>query len=172
MGDSTILLALDVATATGFMHGDIERIPATPLEARHGLKPTGGTKSMGEGLSMGHFLFEWRKWLWNSIRGIGAGRVVYASTIFWQGKTSIYTARKLYSMATMVDLVCYEAKVPCRELNESAARKHFTGKDEGKAGAQQGCLDRGWPFGTPDEADAAALFDLGAALWRKDRSAL
>ena len=81
------------------------------------------------------------------------------------------TARKLMCLAGMLEFVCHRAAIPCREVNNAAVRKHFCGKGrapraEMKRLVTQACRARGWQPANDDEADALAVLDFAAHVYR------
>lgn len=164
-----MLLALDLATTTGFAVGDpaVYR-PLTPLEvASQGgnAKPYSGAQRIGaKNAEIGPFGVEYEDWLGDMIAVHMVDRIVFEAP--WiGGQTSQDTARKLMGLACWTESVACRKGVPwVFEANNASVRKHFTGVGRGdrsrlKRLTIEACQLRGWDPRGEDEADALALYD-------------
>jgi hypothetical protein len=168
------ILALDVATCTGWAYG----LPGDrPCFGRF----RSGKPRDGLGLVLGEF----RTWLdcrceeWKprliafeapyvprvapkTIR-TKTGRVISIAPST-STPIDIKVIRRLFAMAGLVELVAHDHAIPCREEASNVICKHFTGNGSwgGRAGkkaaTQKMCAVYGWPDVSEDEADALALW--------------
>ena len=154
------IVALDLATRTGWARwraGD---------EVHH------GTIALPEtGPEVGRFLAAFDDRL-VSVLAVAPDVVVFEAP--WVGSdTHQATARKLMGLAGHVEFVCYRAGIACCEVNNNTVRKHFCGKGNAprkamKAMVIAACRDRGWSPANDDEADALAMLDYAAHVYRLD----
>lgn len=77
------------------------------------------------------------------------------------------TARKLYGLQAITELIAHELDIPIRQATVGEIRKHFLGsgkhkRAEAKQRVMQECLNRGWDPKNQDEADAMALLSYAA----------
>lgn len=163
------LLALDLATVTGYAVGDPElheRLTALEAYGRgDNAKPFSGSHRIAPpGTPLGVFCIRYEDWLGDMLLVHQATHVVFEAP--WVGgKTSQDVARKLMGLAILTETVATRAKVPwIREANNASVRKHFIGKGRGdrktlKRLTIEACQNRGWEPRNDDEADALALFD-------------
>ena len=165
------LLALDLATKTGFAVGNPDAYQCvTPLEAAAGSvpKPYSGVFTIAPPrTSIGEFMARYRDWLDDMITLHGVDKLVFEAPIITSGRTSIDTARKLLGVAAVTEELAYRRGIPwVREGNNATIRKHFIGKGRGdrkdlKRLVLEQCRARGWEVDSEDEGDALALFDFG-----------
>ena len=151
------LLALDLASSSGWASYQPEGAPIL----------SSGTLVLPKtGKDVGHFLFIFHVAIKQMIEDPRPGVVVYETP--WIGpKTSQAVARKLMGLAGVLEMVCYERSITCREVNNATVRKHFIGKGRGqraelKALTIAACEKRGWAPNNDDEADALAILDYAA----------
>lgn len=119
---------------------------------------------------LGEFLSQYTGWLGDTIRTERVDTVVFEQP-FVGVNTHQQVARKLMSLSGLTELVCWRADVDCHEANNASVRKHFIGKGRGKradlkAMTIQACQDKGWGPQNDDEADALALLDYAAHLFK------
>jgi hypothetical protein len=174
------LLALDVATTTGFAYG----LP--------GERPTFGHFRSGKpGADTGTVLAYFHDWLVEHIRDWRPMMVVFESPYVPRVtppriRTStghviatlppasppidIHVLRRLISMCGLVELVAHEHRIACREEASNIVCKHFTGRGSWgnrvnkKAATQKMCAVYGWRDVTEDEADALSLWVYAEAM--------
>lgn len=140
------LLSLDLSSNTGFAVGPPDGDP------RFGSVrfPTG---------DLGLTLLKFSEWLEALIAVEHPAAVAFEAPILTSGKTGLQTARMLYSLAGVTELICKRAAVRCYEVNLMTARRFFAGsgaakKDDVIAAARR----HGWMVRTDDEADACGVW--------------
>lgn len=163
------LLALDLATATGWACGTFDR----PVS--HGV-----FKAPKTGQDIGRFLAYFRKWLGEAIEQMGPTEILFESPIL-TGIKNLTTLRKLYSLAGVAELVAFDYELPIAEANLSSIRVHFVGmrcapkailgKEKRrqwiKARTVAECRKRGFRVADDNDADALALMSYGLSLKQK-----
>lgn len=169
------VLALDLATVTGFAVGDADYPPApTPLEKAGGASSpaylSGSHRIAPPNTGIGQFLHRFDLWLSDQITVHAPSLVVFEAPILRDGHTAIDTARKLMCLAGHVELVCYRREVRCLEAHLQTIKKHATGN--GRAGKEEvtaAAVRRFGPVADDNEADALWLLDHAISLIRKTR---
>lgn len=158
------ILALDLATVTGFACGSITTV------IDHG-----SVRLPKTGEDVGLFLFHFRKWLTESIGRLEPDTIFFESPVLpGRGKTSLITLRKLYSLAGLTELIAHDKAIDCREANTSDITTHFLGKsaprfgDARKKATVARCIERGWKVVDDNDADSLALLDYAFALIRPE----
>lgn len=176
------ILALDIATQTGWAYADPTALaawPATPLEAAAMPVPgfQVGSKSFeGTVADLGRFADAYHEWL-HELVGARTPILVVFEAPFIGPKTSQAAARKSNGLAWHTEWLCQRLQVPCEEARPAQWRKHFTGVGTGKRKAMKehamaACVARRWPFANDDEADASGLLDYAVAcVWARRRAA-
>jgi len=182
------LLALDVATTTGWAYGMPGDRPA------FGRFRSGKPRAEG-----GQILSLFRAWLdarlleWQPrmivfeapyVPRFAAKKVrtktgqVISTAPGSSTPIDIYVVRRLFAMCGLVEMVAYEHAIPCREEQSNVICRHFTGngswggRANKKAATQKMAAVYGFPGVTEDEADALALWVYAeAVLFPKARSA-
>lgn len=140
------LLALDLATRTGFAYGPPDGTP------------TSGTVVF-EG-EIGRFLGAFETWLISFIVANEPGLVVFESPILTRTKTTPQTARRLMSLAGITQMICYQGNIRCVEANLKSVKKFFAGNGNAKKGEMIEAASR-WGFPDivwDDEADALGIW--------------
>lgn len=155
-----IILALDLATNTGFAFGKPD---ASPEFGSNVLPSTGD--------DVGRFLLAHEEFMHNLIDQAQPDLLLFESPVFYpktgadgklvvtQSKASL---RKLYGLAGITEMVALKRKVDCGEVDNQKAKKVFTG-----AGGKKGdriigeCHSRGWLVNNEDEADACCVWFYG-----------
>lgn len=149
-----ILLSLDLALKTGYAVGPSDgkplfgayRIPHSPEDL---------------GACLQHF----GEWLEDSIAVHQPRVVVFEAPIFNAGKTSLATARLLYSLAGVTELICRRARVICREANLMTVKKFWAGTGRAdKSQMMEAARRYGFDVKTSDEADALAIWAYAVHL--------
>ena len=151
---STSILALDVATQTGWAkwHNQVTSV---------------GTVTFGKrGTPLVRVLARYRDWLVDQLDG-GDFQAVAFEAPYIGPHTHQATARVLLGLAAVTELVCDDHDVRCLEANNSSVLLHFTGKGGGKrkdkkARTIEACNDRGFHPQNEDEADALGILDFTA----------
>lgn len=154
------ILALDIATNTGWAFADGEAAP------RFGVVNLPKT-----GEDLGRYGFAFHMWLADAITKLAPQLIVYEAPILAGLSTNITTLRKLYGLGMMAETVAHAREVPCKEENLGKIRTHFLGRgrvprksDDIKRAVVAECQRRGWAVTDHNAADALALLDLARAL--------
>lgn len=178
------VLALDLATITGWASGS--------TDGKHMSHGVCQMPSTGE--DIGRYLSHFSHWLRRQILReltFEADRfeVIFESPIL-SGTTSLATARKLYSLAGLVELACFDSpdifdrEIEVTEAHQQNIRVHFVGvasasktvrgKKERRAWIKKRVVDeckrRGFGTVSDDEGDAIALRSLRLAQLSPDYS--
>lgn len=159
----TRVLALDLATKTGWACGNTDRDPVS-----HGVAVLPST---GEDIGWFADAFEMR--LAELLDEMEPDHLVFESPILRGKKTSLAAARKLCGLAYHTELIARRRKLLVTEANLSEIRDHFIGitsapRDVPKAKRRQWlkdkvvaeCKRRGFSVTSDDDADAIALLSL------------
>lgn len=156
------ILALDLATVTGWAHG-----------APGGKPWCGHIRFSKQGSTRAQTYRAFRDWLDDKFIKPGQhlpDLIVYelpAIPSFMGGKTNIDTTRLLFGLAEHLEEWCHD-RVELREATVSQVRAHFIGSNMkakiAKPLTLERCRDIGWVVETTDEADAAALWSYQCAL--------
>ncbi len=146
------ILALDLATRTGFAVGEASG------------EPRFGTKVIGRpGESIGKFANLFDEWLSDMITLEAPELIVFEAPIL-PARTTPDTARKLMGLAFLTELICYRRDVRCREANIMTVKKFFTGRGRAsKAEMIEAAASHGWICKDDNEADALGVWALAGA---------
>lgn len=161
-----MILALDLATVTGFALGDLS-----------GIKISGSRQFPKTGTDIGWFADAFRSWLATGLKRHRPTKVVYEQPIIHGPETTLATCRKLYGLAWQTELTCRDLKMEgvlgqtfvVEEVNISDWRTHFLGRgyprsrEACKAAVKQMCRVRGFLFDDDNEAEAIAILDYALA---------
>ena len=161
------VLALDVATSTGWAFGSAGEVP------QHGtfrIDPTGD--------DLGRYGVEFIKWLSAKIRELRPREIVFEAPIL-PAKTNITTTRKLHGLALLVECVANLEAVPCSEISSGEWRRQFLGpyypakptRDDLKRAVIAACRGMGWNPRGDDDADALGLLYVANCLRNRDQAA-
>lgn len=141
------ILSLDLSTCTGWASGPPDGSPRF------------GTQRFPGGEDLGRSLQAFEDWLTAMIAVEKPAVVVFEAPIMSGGKTSLATARLLYCLAGMTELICRKAQVQCREANLMNVKKFWTGHGHAKKPDMIAAAKRfGFDVRNPDEADAVAVW--------------
>lgn len=155
------ILALDIATQTGWAYGAPGEVP------RAGTIVFGG-----QGSSLGKAGRGMMRWFSDFLK------LFPTDTIYFEApfdprhmgmKTNMNTSRKLLGFAFMLEALA-EAKgiFDISECEVKDVRKHFIGcnpkNDKGKELVQTRCRQLGWKFDSADAADALAVWSYACAI--------
>lgn len=154
------VLALDIATTTGWAYGRPGIIPQFGHVTFKGARP---------------FVYrKFREWLEKVVSERTPSLIVFesaAAPMVMQGRTNIDTIKRLIGMTEHLEEFCYN-RVDLREASVSQVRAHFIGKNMkskiAKAATIRRCHSIGWNVETDDEADACALWDYQCSWLRRD----
>jgi hypothetical protein len=168
-----IVLALDIATTTGWAHDD-----AT------GQKPLSGTfrapRPAGlseEGLEYGRTFAAFRKWLVDFIGVVKPGTLAFEAPLqIVQGhrakvSTNQSAIRILFGLAAIAEMTATECNLRPYECNVQTVKRHFTGSGHADKDAMMArCRQLGWPAQDHNGADACGVWCLVKGLqdpsWR------
>ncbi|WP_174436433.1 Holliday junction resolvase [Azospirillum brasilense] len=169
------VLALDLATNTGWTLGRLPMQPLLPMQARvqKPPKPLSGAIRFGRpGCTIGAFADAAEAWGRDFMEKHRPTGLIYEKPILPQDTTPD-TILKLNGLALIFLMLAHRFGIRwVRTAQPSTVKKHFCGSGgPGKEGVQAECLARGWTFATDDEADALALWDYAATLAANERAA-
>ncbi len=150
------LLALDIATTTGFA---VDR----PAGSNTPGPMTGTFTCRGGGFRQGAAGHSFGNWLHKVIAHFNVEALVFEAPLL--GGSAIVmnkqTARLLIGLAFVAETCAYGRKIPVFEANVQTVRRHFVGHGRPKNPKQavmERCRILGWEFRNHDEADAAAVW--------------
>ena len=159
-----IIVALDIATVTGFAYGRPDKTPK--FDSVRFAKP-------GASRAACHRAFrEWLDATWN-VRGHQPDLIVYEAPIgsLMKGATHIETIKRLIGMCEHLEEWCH-GKIELREANVAQIRHHFIGDNprskQAKAMTIARCNKLKWMVNNDNEADALALWDFQVCCLRPD----
>ena len=172
------ILALDLATTTGWAHANLEAVRQWPdLGLGHGY-PTDnveyGTIELGGTASHGRRGIMLHDYLSDLVVRFGPRCLAYEAPIPPQdkGNTNSKTVQLLNGYCFVSEMVAEATGRPCYKENVGTVRKFFCGSGRSqKPDVMHACRVRGWDPDNPDEGDALALLDftvtrLGKSLLR------
>lgn len=144
------LLALDLATKTGWCHG------------APGDEPTFGTHVLpSTDEDIGTFGNAFEDWLYTELADLGPQAVVYEQPSVF-AKTTPVTNIKLNGLACVAEMVCEKAGVRVYAANPSKLKKFWTGRGNAKKPDMiDACKRYGWHPRDDNAADAIALWAWG-----------
>lgn len=165
------ILALDLATVTGFAYG------------KPGERPKTGSVRFGRvGDPRPVSYRAYREWLRKMLDGPATVRaadyfdlVVFESpsmSVMHTGKTNVDTLKKLIGFSEHTEELCHGI-VELREANVAQVRAFFLGsarikREEAKRLTIRKCAEYGWEVGDDNAADAAALWAYQVSCLRPD----
>jgi hypothetical protein len=167
----TLLLALDIATNTGWACGNplAHRVADGPLDIASGgewPKPNSGVRrACAAGASLGPALSGYAKMWGQVLERDRPTWVAYEAPIMGGKAANQGTVRLLNGMIGTIARMCFDMGIPPPIENSNASiKKHWTGSGAAKKPDMVAAARaRGWPVTDHNEADALALFDLVAA---------
>lgn len=167
------VLALDLATQTGWALGRLPAQPLTHMEAAQAKppQPLSGTVRFGRpGCPVGEFADAAEAWITRMLAEHRPDGLIYEKPVL-PAKTHPETVLRLNGLAVIVLMAATRAGIAwVRCAQPSAVKRHICGNGgPGKENVQAALRARGWRFETDDEADALALLDFAAALAAKER---
>lgn len=140
------LLALDLATETGFAVGSPDG------------EPTYGSFRIFD-VGIGAFLDAFETWLTKQVRDYQPGLVVFEAPILKKEGTQISTVRKLTSLAGITEMVCHRSETQVLEAHLQSVKKYFSGKGNAtKEDMIQSAHRWGWPTDNHNQADALGIW--------------
>jgi len=160
MRENGAILALDIATRTGWAYGKPGELPLSGSER---LAPAGSSNgAVGRGLL---------RWLTDFTK-VNAVAALYIEAPMnpqiMGGKTTFGTARMLIGLCFLAETVAEARGIYfIREANVQDVRKHFLGKarpKDKKREVMARCKALGWDHTDDNEADALALWAYACAV--------
>ena len=159
---SSKVLALDLATVTGWAYGEPGNAPEF-----------GSLRFAKPGAPHGEVYRGMRAWLNDWITD--SSLIVYespAAASVMMGKTNLDTLRLLIGLCEHVEELCY-GRIDLREARVSDVRAHFIGTNkikraDAKVATIDRCLRLGWKVDNDNEADACALWHFQICCLRPD----
>ena len=169
------VLALDLATVSGFAVGRLPARPVTPMEmaVTKPPQPISGVKRIGEpGCSLGVFLDQAEQWgrlLFETYRPNG---IIIEMPVL-PARTTPSTVRKLMGLFGVFNMLAHRNGVVwVREAQPSTVKKFICGDGSpGKENVMRAISSFGWKYKTDDESDSLALWVYAADLYAKERAA-
>ena len=162
-----IVLALDIATKTGFAHDSPE--DGRPLTGVFRAPAPEGDAE--DGWEFGRTFAGYRRWLVGLIGMVKPATVAFEAPLqIVQGnrskvRTNQNTIRILFGLAAITEMVIAEAGVRPYEANVMTVKRHFAGSGHAdKAAMKARCRQLGWQIVDDNAADAAALWAYMKAL--------
>lgn len=141
------ILAFDLASTIGYCVGEPEKLPLT-----------GTVQLPASGPEIGPFLDFWDQWLDLLLGRHSPEQICYEAPFIDTSKANITTVRKLSSLGSHLELICYRRKLPVREVSNISAKKAVGSgkfkKDDVMAAARRCGLDPS----NYDESDAWAVW--------------
>lgn len=141
------ILALDLATCTGFAHGAADECPTL-----------GHFRLPKTGEDVGAFLEAAEARLTGMLATIAPNIVCFESPVL-PATTALATTRKLHGLAGMLELVCRRASVECVEVQPTTVKKVLTGRGNAKKPDMVAAARAmGFDPKVEDEADALGVW--------------
>lgn len=169
------VLALDLATVTGWAVGPLPKRPLTLLEAtvRKPPQPLSGIFRVARpGTNVGKFLSNYGDWLERMITDHQVQGLIFESPIL-PAHSDMVATRKLVGLAGVTEMVAHDMGIRwVREGYPSQVKLHICGYGgPGKERVKQALMARDWSFADDNEADALALHDYAGHLYARERAA-
>ena len=168
------ILALDIATRTGWAYAPAEAVrpwPKTAMEWGAGASPAASVKIGAESfkaLTPGRVVYTYRRWLLDMLLVHQPRFVVFEAALVNNHSGQKAASRLLYLCGATED-ACYQRTVQCLQEHLSTIRKHFLGpnnkrrpRDDMKRVVMAECARRGLPTSDDNTADAIAVLDYAA----------
>jgi len=141
------ILGFDLATCTGFCHGEADECPTL-----------GHFRLPSTGADVGAFLEAAEDRLTGLITAVVPGVVCFESPIL-PSTTALATTRKLHGLAGMLELVCRRLNVECAEVQPTTVKKVLTGRGNAKKPEMIAAARAlGFDPKVEDEADALGVW--------------
>jgi hypothetical protein len=157
------ILALDLATVSGFAWGKPDTVPTF-----------GQQRFAKQGEPRPVTYRKMRLWLQLFCSAHDIKLIIYESPALpmtMQGRTNANTIKLLMGMAEHLEEWCYD-QIELREASVAQVRTHFLGqnfkRDIARPMTIERCRQRGWLVETSDAADACALWDYMVCCKRPD----
>ena len=161
------LLALDLATRTGWAFGEIPERAVTPIEARTLGAPEVESGAVGFDGEHGQFFRNFERWLTTFLARHRPDVTVFEAPILDRRKSTLAVVRKLHGLAVITEKVADEF-APVFSADLGTVKKHATGNGHAK---KEQMIDAaramGWDPADADEADALWIWDYSCQEWRR-----
>lgn len=142
-----MILALDLATCTGFCHG---RGDALPMVGHVRLPVTHD--------EVGPYLDVFERWIIQKVELVAPELVVFEAPIHRQFDRAIIT-RKLHALPGVAEMVCWRRGIDVRQVAPTTAKKALTGRGNAdKNSMAHHARAYGLTIKVSDEADAFAVW--------------
>lgn len=158
------ILALDLATRTGFAFGRVDGVPRT-----------GSIRFGSDAAATGRRYRLYREWLSDLCNTVSPDVVCIEKPMppsFAPGKTNLATLRLLIGLVEHTEELLYDSGIDVREASVSDIRHHFIGANprgpEGKRLVMMKCRALGWNVEDDNCSDAAACWDYMRCIIRPD----
>ena len=166
MGGQPSILALDLATTTGYAWGPLSAPTPTDLERANGAtvsEPIGGFKSFKNYSPVGPRLAAFRDWMEDLMRVHNPSIVVFEAPIPRQ--TNAQTMRILISLAGITEELATRYMAKVYEVEVKKIKKHATGNGNAdKEDMIHQAKLMGWHPKDDNHADALWLLDYSRCL--------
>jgi hypothetical protein len=155
------ILALDLATMTGYARGLVRGVPDC------GTVNFAGRDGASDNAIFGNCL----QWLSGVLQPEPRPSLIIVEEMLppqaMQGETNTAARDRLAGLHGIVRAVAYCRGIyDIKTVSVLAVRKHFCGTSRaGKDGVREQCQRLGWPVTDHNSADAAAVWDYGCALF-------
>lgn len=168
------LLALDLATVSGWAYGRIPAVGPTALEvaANKPPQPASGVIRVQSIQGLGHFLSEFEDRLGALMDAKRPAGLIIEAPILPK-LCNFETTCKLMSLAGIAQLQAARRGIRWVKLVQpTSVKKSFAGSGKAKKPDMMAACDaRGWTYATHDEADALGVWVHGCELYRQERRA-
>ena len=174
------ILALDIATRTGWAYAGPDQVaawPDVPLAARAHPRPRWGLIDIS---SAGAGAGRWTRYvdrLTDLLSLTKPAVIVYEAPLSSVGMPNAHTAVILHGLVAFTEYTAARWRIVHRPAHISTVRKHFLGRAprdgraKAKAAVIDGCARRGWDISNDNIADALAVLDYAIADARARRAA-
>lgn len=168
------ILALDIATRTGWAYAPADAVrawPQTALQWGAGASPAAAVK-VGvddfKALTPGRVVYTYRRWLLDMMTFYQPRFLVFEAALVNNHSGQKAAQRLLYLCGATED-ACYQRGVKCLQEHLGSIRKHFLGpnnkrrpRDDLKRVVLEECARRGFKTDDDNTADAIAVLDFAA----------
>ena len=163
------ILALDLATVTGWAVGDLVPPAPTPLEGACGAgEPSqfSGSKRLGAAHnSVVELATAFENWLADMVAVHKPNAIVFEAMLPVKAQSSRDSARVALVLNETLERFCQRRRIWNRKVWVSTLKKHATGSGRAKKPEMiKAARARGWNPKDDNEADALWLLDLARAL--------
>ena len=172
------VLALDIASRTGWAYASAEQVqawPLVPMACREHPRVAYSHFSVTAGVA-GSVWASFQDHVQDLLKVHAPTLIAYEAAIrrMRNGKSTAETIERLLAFKAMTQYTAARWRVPAVAGNVQTVRKHFVGMGrpaDAKATVIDGCRRRGWDPKNDDQADALALLDWAIADLRARQAA-